>query len=164
MRTAALSTVTVLGLLGCSPAPAADTSAAAKQAIDAANADWARLSAAGHSDSIAEYFHPTGALLPPNQPAVHGRDSIRVFFAVINTMSSPPPTLVVRAEEVWASGPSATELGRWTITWPADAKLPPGAPAADSGKYMAHWVQDNGKWLMAHDIWNSDVPTPTPTP
>jgi len=164
MRTAALSVAIVLTLLGCSPAPAPDTSAAAKQAIDLTNAGWARLSAAGHADSIAEYYHPNGVLLPPNQPAVRGRDSIRAFFAVINTMSSPPPTLSIRAEEVWASGPSATELGRWTFTWPADAKRPPGAPVADSGKYMAHWVQDNGKWLMAHDIWNSDVAMPAANP
>jgi ketosteroid isomerase-like protein len=163
MRTAALFSATVITLLSCSPAPA-DTSAAAKLAIDANNAGWARLSAAGHSDSIAEYYHPNGVLLPPNQPAVRGRDSIRVFFAVLNTMSSPPPTLVLRGEEVWASGPSATELGRWTFTSPADTTRPPGTQVADSGKYMAHWVQENGQWLIAHSIWNSDIPMPTPTP
>ncbi len=164
MRPVALSVAAVITFLGCPPAPAPDTSAAAKQAIDAANAGWARLSTAGHSDSIAEYYHPDGVLLPPNMPAVRGRDSIRAFFAVINTMSSPPPVLALRSEAVWASGPSATELGRWTFTFPATATLPPGAPAADSGKYMAHWVQENGQWLMAHDIWNSDVAMPAPTP
>jgi ketosteroid isomerase-like protein len=163
MRTAALFSATVLTLLSCSPAPA-DTSAAAKLAIDANNAAWARLSAAGHSDSIAEYYHPNGVLLPPNQPAVRGRDSIRVFFAVLNTMSSPPPTLSIRAEEVWASGPSATELGRWTFTWPAGTPLPPGAMAVDSGKYMARWVEENGQWLMVQDIWNSDLAPPPPPP
>jgi ketosteroid isomerase-like protein len=162
MRTVALS-ATVLTLLGCNPAPAPDTSAAAKQAIDVINAGWARLSAAGHSDSIADYYHPNGVLLPPNMPTVRGRDSIRAFFAVLNTMSSPPPTLSIRAEEVWASGPSATELGRWTFTWPAGAPLPPGAMAVDSGKYMARWVEENGQWLMVQDIWNSDL-TPPPPP
>jgi hypothetical protein len=24
-----------------------------------------------------------------------------------------------------------------------------------------HWMQDNGKWLMVDDIWNSDTPLPT---
>lgn len=161
MRTVALSAATALTLLGCSPAPA-DNSAAAKAAIDAINANWARLSAAGRSDSIAQYFHANAVMLPPNMPPVRGRDSITAFFAVINTMSSTPPTLALRAEEVWASGASATEVGRWTFTWPAAAPLPPGAMAVDSGKYMVHWVQENGQWLIAHDIWNSDLAPPVP--
>jgi len=35
-------------------------------------------------------------------------------------------------------------------------------PAADSGKYIVRWVKDSGRWLMAQDIWNSDVPLPLP--
>jgi hypothetical protein len=35
-------------------------------------------------------------------------------------------------------------------------------PAADSGKYVVRWVNDSGRWLMAQDIWNSDVPLPMP--
>ena len=54
----------------------------------------------------------------------------------------------------------ALELGRWHFAWPATAKRPPGAPAADSGKYMVRWVNENGRWLMAQDIWNSDVALP----
>ncbi len=138
----------------------AGESQAAGQAIDAINASWARLSASGHSDSIAEFYHVHGVLLPPNQAPVHGRDSIRAFFAVINTMSSPPPTLVLRSDSVWASGALAIEVGRWTFALPAAAKRPPGVPAADSGKYMVRWVNENGQWLMVQDIWNSDNPVP----
>jgi ketosteroid isomerase-like protein len=148
--------------LGCHSAQSADTSAAAKQAIDAANADWPRLTAAGRADSIAQFYHQSAVLLPPNMAPVHGRDSIRAFFGVINTMSSPPPVLNLRTESVWASGPMAVEQGRWHFAWPAGAKRPPGAPAADSGKYLVRWVNENGRWLMAQDIWNSDLPLPPP--
>src|SRR5437016_10499844 len=86
----------LLAALGCQAAPPPDTTAEAKQAIDAADANWARLTAAGHADSLAQYYHPNAVILPPNMPPVHGRDSIRTFFAVLNTMSSPPP---VRSEE-----------------------------------------------------------------
>jgi hypothetical protein len=48
------------------------------------------------------------------------------------------------------------ELGRWTWVWPAGAKVPPGE-SADSGKYMARWVQDNGKWVIMQDTWSSDL-------
>ena len=146
--------------VACQAAPAKDTSAEANQAIDAVNAQWPRLTAAGHADSIAEFYHADAVILPPNMPAIHGRDSIRAFFAVLNTMSSPPPVLTLRAESVWGSGSMAVELGRWTFAWPAAAKRPPGMPAADSGKYIVRWVNEGGRWLMAQDIWNSDVALP----
>src|SRR2546430_9319381 len=75
-------------------------------------------------------------------------------------MPSPPPVLAVRADWVWASGTMAVDLGRWLFAWPAAAKRPPGMPAADSGKYIVRWVNDGGHWLMAQDIWNSDVALP----
>jgi len=112
--------------LGCQAAPPPDTTAEAKQAIDAANASWARLTAAGHADSLAQYYHANAMILPPNMPPVRGRDSIRAFFAVLNTMSSPPPVLTVRADSVWASGAMAVDLGRWTFAWPPP---PSGRPA-----------------------------------
>jgi hypothetical protein len=28
----------------------------------------------------------------------------------------------------------------------------------DTGKYLVHWKQVGGKWLLANDIWNSDLP------
>ena len=154
----------LVAALGCQAAPPPDTTADAKLAIDAANATWARLTAAGHADSLVQYYQANAVLLPPNMPAVHGRDSIRAFFAVLNTMSSPPPVLTLRADSVWASGSMAVELGRWHFAGPAAAKRPPGAPAVDSGKYIVRWVNDNGHWLMAQDIWNSDVALPMPKP
>ena len=151
----------LLAALGCQAAPPPDTTAEAKQAIDAADANWARLTAAGHADSLAELYHANGVLLPPNMAPVHGREAIRAFMTTMNSMSSPPPILRVWAESVWASGPHALELGRWHFGWPANAKRPPGLPAADSGKYMVRWVNENGRWLMVQDIWNSDVALPT---
>jgi len=68
---------------------------------------------------------------------------------------------------VWGSGPAATELGRWTFAWPTSATRPPGVPPVDSGKYIVRWVQQDGQWLMAQDIWNSDLalpPPPAPAP
>lgn len=160
MRRSACLVTTALALAACKPAAPPDTSAAAKAAIDAANANWPRLTSTAHADSIADFYTADAVIMPPNMPAFHGRDSIRAFFAVINTM--PGTTLTVRAESVWGNGPAATEMGRWVYTWPAGAPRPPGVPPADSGKYVVRWVEENGRWLMAQDIWNSDLPLPTP--
>ena len=161
MRLTASLAATALALGACKPAatPPPDNSAAAKAAIDAANASWPRLTSSGHSDSIADFYAADAVIMPPNMATVQGRDSIRAFFATLNTVK---PTLELKAQAVWGSGSGATEMGRWTWTWPAAATRPPGVPPVDSGKYMVHWVQQNGKWLMAHDIWNSDLPAPVP--
>src|SRR5437870_1716633 len=90
MRPAQTLLILLVAALGCQAAPPPDTTPEAKQAIDAANANWPRLTAAGHADSLAQYYHPSAVILPPNMPPMHGRDSIRAFFTVLNTMSSPP--------------------------------------------------------------------------
>ena len=55
----------VVAALACQAAPPPkDTSAEAKQAIDAANNSWARLTAAGHADSLAQYYHANAMILP----------------------------------------------------------------------------------------------------
>ena len=140
-----------------------DTTASAKQAIDAANAQWPRLTSTGHADSIAEFYAADAVLMPPNMATMHGKDAVRAFFATINSID-PRPTLTLRAENVVASGPVAVETGRWNWTFPAGAKLPPGMAAVDSGKYIVRWTQQNGRWLMADDVWNSDTPLPAPPP
>lgn len=150
----------ILTTFACQPA---DTSAGAKQAIDAANAQWPRLTSTGHADSIAEFYAADAVLMPPNMATIRGKDSIRAFFAVINTIE-PRPTLTLRAETVVGAGSIAVERGRWLWTFPAGAKLPPGTPAVDSGKYIVHWTQQNGKWLMLDDVWNSDLPLPSAPP
>ncbi|HEY7193969.1 MAG TPA: DUF4440 domain-containing protein, partial [Gemmatimonadales bacterium] len=142
--------------VACKPA---DTSASAKQAIDAANAQWPRLTSTGHADSIAEFYAADAVIMPPNMATMKGKDAIKTFFATMNTMD-PKPTLTLRAEAVHAVGGFAMERGRWNWTFPAGAKPPAGMPAADSGKYVVHWMQENGKWLMVDDIWNSDTPLP----
>ena len=83
---------------------AAQAPADARRAIDANNAAWARLTAAGHSDSLAEFYHANAVIYPPNMSALQGRVAIREFFKMMNTMSSPPPVLRLRADSVWSAG------------------------------------------------------------
>src|SRR5437899_11223452 len=134
----------LLTAFACKPA---DTTTGAKQAIDAANAQWPRLTSSGHSDSIAEFYAVDAVLMPPNMATTKGKDAIRAFFATMNTMD-PRPTLTLRAVTVVASGPGAVEVGRWHWAFPAGAKLPPGMAAVDSGKYIVRWAQQNGRCLM----------------
>jgi len=83
---------------------AAQAPADARRAMHANNAAWARLTAAGHSDSLAEFYHPNAVVYPPNMTSLHGKVAIREFFTAMNTMSSPPPVLTLRADSVWGAG------------------------------------------------------------
>ena len=58
MRLSAWLGTTLFALAACKPAatPPPDTSAAAKAAIDAANANWPRLTSTAHADSIADFY------------------------------------------------------------------------------------------------------------
>jgi len=143
----------------CVPPPPGNA-ADAKRAIDAANATWPRLTSTGHADSLAEFYQQHAVIMPPNMAPTRGKEAIRAFFATLNTVK---PTLTLHADSVWASGSAAVELGRWRFAWPAGASRPPGVPPVDSGKYVVRWVNEGGQWLMAQDIWNSDVALPTPS-
>src|SRR2546428_8124090 len=103
--------------LGCQAAPPPDTSASAKQAIDAANAQWPRLTSSGHADSIAQFYAADAVIMPPNMASMKGKDAIRAFFTTMNTMD-PKPTLTLRAVTVIGSGPVAVESGRWNWAYP----------------------------------------------
>jgi len=150
----------LLAAVACQPA---DTSASAKTAIDAANAQWPRLTGSGHADSLVEFYAADAVIMPPNMATMTGKEAIRTFFATLNTMD-PKPILTLRAEAVHGAGNMAMERGRWHWGYAAGATLPPGMPAADSGKYVVHWMQQNGKWVMVDDIWNSDTPLPMAPP
>ena len=129
--------ILVAAALGCQAAPPPkDTSAEAKQAIDAADAKWARLTAAGHADSLADLYHANGVMLPPNMPPVRGRDAIRGFMTMMNSMSSPPPVLTVRADSGKYMVRWVSENGRWLMVqdiWNSDVALPM-APASPNAK------------------------------
>jgi len=157
MRPLLRFTPLVAAMVACVPPPPG-SARDARLAIDAANANWPRLTSTGHADSIAEFYTQNAVIMPPNMAPTRGKEAIRAWFAELNAVR---PTLTLRADSVWANGAAAVEQGRWRFAWPAATPRPPGVPSVDSGKYLVRWVNEGGKWLMAQHIWNSDVAPPT---
>src|SRR5436309_13136140 len=136
MRPVSRVTPPPAALPACRPAAPAtppDTSAAAKQPIDAANATWPRLTSTGHADSIADFYAQNAIVLPPNMAPMRGRDAIRQFFGTLNTVS---PTLTLHAESVCGSGSMASEHVRRRFDAPARVVGPPRPPALASAKLL----------------------------
>ncbi len=139
--------------------------AAAKKSIAAIAARYEGWTAAGQTDSIANAFTENGREMPPNAPAVVGRAAIRADDAA--QAAAMTRKLTVMSESVVSNGPIAIERGTYRFEATAKKGAPKGTPASitDSGKYLQHWQNVNGTWLIAEQVWNSDIPLgPPPAP
>ncbi len=127
-------------------------SAAARTAIDSLEKEFMTHFNMGHGDIVAGYYTETAHVMPPNDKEAVGRQAIAAAMAPFFAMK---PTLTLASVSVEANGPVAIEQGTYSMSF-----TPPGAkePMNDTGKYLAHWHNVGGHWLMAHDIWNSDMP------
>lgn len=135
--------------------------AAARPLLDAVARNWERYTAANQPDSIALLFTEQGEQLPPNAPPTVGRPAIQAYQA--QQLSQGQVTISISSDEVLVNGPLAISRGAYTL----DIKPGPHSPAglkaiADTGKYLIHWHQIGGKWLIADVAWSSNIPLPAP--
>lgn len=133
-------------------------SAAAKTVIDSLAREFATHFNAGHADIVAGFYMENATAMPPNAPMSSGRSAIQ---SVMQSYIDMKAQLTLTPQAVMANGPLAVERGVYSITF-----TPPGAtaPMTDTGKYMVHWHMVDGKWMIADDIWNSDLPLPPAAP
>jgi ketosteroid isomerase-like protein len=107
--------------------------------------DWTTLAAEYEEDAVR---------MPPNAPAVQGRE------AILKMLQQMPPISAFdfRLVDVRGNSELAYMRGTWSITLaPAGARK----PASDSGKILVVFhKQPDGSWLRVADAWNSDVPAP----
>lgn len=162
-RTVQLIAVSALALAGCgpqaskveSPEDAAkrmqSETAAARSAIDGANALYMAHFNALRGDSLAALFVEDGRMMPPNGPTAVGRQAIAAGIA---TMAGSVPTIALTTLSVEANGPLAVEVGTYTFRLQPPGQTP---PINDSGKYMVHWRKLGDRWMLVDDIWNSDL-------
>lgn len=137
--------------------------AAARPLLDAVARSWERYTAANQADSIAMLFTEQGEEMAPNARPAVGRPAIQAFQA--QQMSQGTTSISISADEVLANGPLAISRGAYTLDIKPGSHSPAGMKAiADTGKYLIHWHQVGGKWLIADIAWNSNTPLPAPAP
>jgi uncharacterized protein (TIGR02246 family) len=133
---------------GLSPADVNKINDVTQRLVNAALAkDWATFAAVFVEDAISN---------PPNEPAVKGRAAIRSWAEKL------PPITAFEGTNVKVEGRDdlAYVMGTYTMTI-----APPGAPGPikDSGKFVQIYLkQPDGSWLIAVDIFNSDLPAASP--
>jgi uncharacterized protein (TIGR02246 family) len=134
----------------------ATESAAAKTAIEAVNAEFTSHVNQGHASVVAGYYTDDAVFMAPNEPAATGKAAIQTALEGLMTMK---PQLTLTTASVTANGPLAVERGTYIMEM-----TPPGAPGAvsDTGKFLVHWRLVDGKWRLAEDIFNSNLPAAAP--
>lgn len=156
MRLSYLAGAAALALLAaCNAQPAPVDTAAIQQTIRDKDQTFGQLVEAKNDSGMGAQYVQDAVLMPPNQPSVHGRDSIRAEWGKL--MANPDAKLALTPGNirVAASGDMAAEEGTY------DLSVGGATPFTDKGKYLVIWVKsENGDWQIATDTWNSNNPPP----
>ncbi|UCC71601.1 MAG: DUF4440 domain-containing protein [Gemmatimonadota bacterium] len=123
-------------------------------AIEAFQEAFAQAIRAGDWAGAAAFYTEDAVFMPPNEPAIQGRAAIEAWSG-----ASPPITqFSLPIAEIDGRGDLAFVRGTLLITI-----SPEGAPEPmqDTGKYVVILRrQPDDTWLVAVDIFNSDLPLP----
>lgn len=84
----------------------------------------------------------------PGLPAVAGRDSIRNFF--YNNGNNKEAKIELPPGNFYGNADLVVEEGNYNFP---DGK----GGSVDKGKFLAIWKQENGKWKLFREIWNTDL-------
>jgi uncharacterized protein (TIGR02246 family) len=134
-----------------SPVPANIDAAAARAAIEGANAKWLAAFRTGDSESLARIYAPDASLFPPTNASLEGRDSIVEYFGAQRRAGMGDATL--KTLDVVCVGDVAYEVGTYGFRFDGGQASVP----ADAGRYFAIWKsQGDGTWRYQVGIWSSN--------
>ena len=109
---------------------------------------------AGDVESFMAIVTDDAVLMPPNEPAVTGKEAIRAWTQLFFEQFSIEPTISVKEVEV--VGDWAFERADYTF------RLTPVAGGAVMQENIKNLRvlqrQSDGSWKIAREIWNSDHP------
>lgn len=123
-----------------------------KTAIAASNISYGNCFATGDSVLFVSHYTSDACINPSNMPKMCGPQSINAFFTGGYKMGIRGIKLTT--DEVMGSKDAVAETGTYEIF--ADKAM-----SIDKGKYIVIWKEENGKWKMHRDIWNTDMPAAT---
>lgn len=97
---------------------------------------------------VNAYYAEDATILYPNNEAVKGRDAIMAAFSTLDSDLNLTPTIL----DINGKGDLAYVYGTVKMETNARAEL-------DHGKYIEIWKkQEDGKWKVIYDIFNTSVP------
>jgi ketosteroid isomerase-like protein len=139
----------------------ADTRSADEETLKNLDADWSKAAGAKDLDKTASYYSDDALILPPNMPAIHGKQGARAMWQGMFSVPGFGGGWKVSKVEVARSGDMAYVTGSYELS-ESDAG---GKPSTDKGKYLEVWKkQTDGSWKCIVDMFNSDLASVGPEP
>ena len=127
------------------------TSTEVRGAIAAANENFMAALKRGDAAGMAALYTENGQVMPPNGDFVTGKQAVQMFWQALMDMGIKEAKLEII--EVEGHGDTAIEVSTFTLQGE-------GAQVLDKGKYIVIWKQEEGRWKLHRDIFNSSMPAP----
>jgi uncharacterized protein (TIGR02246 family) len=118
--------------------------------IAANNRAFEKAVETGNVEAIAALLAPDIISLPPDSPAVAGREAVKQLWASA-IREYGMTKFQIHTETLDVVGDMASEVGRATMTM-----APPGGNGETTEiKYLVVWKRFGGRWLLHRDIYNA---------
>jgi len=127
----------------------------AKAAIAASNKIFGETFATGDSTAFANCYTSDACINVTGMPRMCGTGPLTAFFNGGYQMGIR--NIKLTTEEVMGGKEAMVETGNYEMFMANNVSV-------EKGKYIVVWKEENGKWKMHRDIWNSDSPAPPPPP
>lgn len=122
---------------------------AAKSAIESSYREFEKAFNSKDSVALANCYTADTKFMAPNEKAIEGRPALQKTFHM--WFSGDMPTIKLNCVEVWGSSDNIVSENSWVMTG-KDGKV------VDQGKSLEVYKMEDGKWKMARDCFNSDMP------
>ena len=152
--------VLLLMLFSCNSKPADKQSAASKstsgfdivaarKVVEDGSRELMDRLKKGDSTGFSNVFTADAKVLPSGGSAVSGRDAIRSLFG--SFIRAGFTNLALTTIDVWGNEDFIVEEGSYKA---ADST----GKEVDYGKYLKLWKQEDAKWKLFRECFNSDIP------
>ena len=149
-------------MIACNEEKKQETVAVAEQAVSfsldsvkaqiaASNAKYGAYFSTGDSTGFVNCYTSDACIMPSNMPKMCGAAALNGFFN--GGVKMGIKNIKLTTEEVMGGKEAVAEIGKYEILDAAGKSL-------DNGKFIVIWKEENGKWKMHRDTWNSDVALP----
>lgn len=133
--------------------PAVEPSIGDERALNALVADFIVAINESDADGAAALYASDAVRMPPDAPAVRGREAIRQNLEA--AFENADIEVQTHVEETEFSGELASVRGTFALT-----AAPKGSDAA-STEIQGNWMrlmrrEPDGHWLVARELWNTD--------
>lgn len=137
--------------VACSPAPARTDIEAEKTSLMQASRNWAATVPTGNVDSMLSYWSDDAVVMPPDEPAIVGKEGIRGY--VTGMLAVPGFSITWEPEQATVS--ASGDMGYMIERTSASFSDSTGAKVTQLAKTVTVWRKNAaGQWKCIVDAWS----------